>query len=476
MLALAALCSLALAASAQPILPAPAEEDAAHHTHEPQLFVESTAAGGPEQLWVALGRAPDRVAISWLTNATGAQSLVRWGLASGALGKSVTGAAGKPFVCGAYTSGAVHTVNVSGLPLATRIFYTVGDDATGVSSERSFVTSPGAGASYPYTFGVVGDPGQTSNSNATFNHLAANPAIGSVFITGDLSYADGDMPRWDSWGRLIDPLASTVPTMVASGNHGEPLGRPSHFARRARSLVFPRRLPVPLERTPPSHRRHRRRRNRRRRNAATPSSPAEIDGLCLYTAYSARYASMPSTTPDGPLYYSYEVAGAHVIILASFFVYSEGSAQYEWLNADLKAVDRARTPWLFVILHAPWYTSNTVHPTDGQLMRSTLEPVLHAAHVNAVFAGHVHAYERNVAVFNNVADPTGAVHITIGDGGNREGLYNNWENPQPAYSAFREAFYGHGELTLVNDTHARFAWMRNDDGERVEADAAWITQ
>ena len=213
-----------------------------------------------------------------------------------------------------------------------------------------------------------------------------------------------------------------------------------------------------------------------RRNAATPSSPAEIDGLCLYTAYSARYASMPSTTPDGPLYYSYEVAGAHVIILASFFVYSEGSAQYEWLNADLKAVDRARTPWLFVILHAPWYTSNTVHPTDGQLMRSTLEPVLHAAHVNAVFAGHVHAYERNVAVFNNVADPTGAVHITIGDGGNREGLYNNWENPQPAYSAFREAFYGHGELTLVNDTHARFAWMRNDDGERVEADAAWITQ
>jgi hypothetical protein len=185
---------------------------------------------------------------------------------------------------------------------------------------------------------------------------------------------------------------------------------------------------------------------------------------------------MPSTTPDGPLYYSYEVAGAHVIILASFFVYSEGSAQYEWLAADLKAVDRARTPWLFVILHAPWYTSNTVHSTDGELMRSTLEPMLHAARVNAVFAGHVHAYERNLPVYDNKADPTGAVYITIGDGGNREGLYSNWKNPQPAYSAFREAFYGHGELTLVNDTHARFAWLRNDDGERVEADAAWITQ
>jgi hypothetical protein len=420
MLALAALCSLALAASAQPILPAPAEEDAAHHTHEPQLFVESTAAGGPEQLWVALGATPDAVALSWLTNATGAQSLVRWGLASGALANKATGAAGKPFVCGSYTSGAVHIVNVSGLPLATRIFYTVGDDATGVSSERSFVTSPGARASYPYVFGIMGDPGQTNNSNATFNHLASNPQINSVFIPGDLSYADSDMPRWDSWGRLVDPLASTIPTMVASGNH-------------------------------------------------------EIDGACLYTAYQARYANMPSTTSDGPLYYSYEVAGAHVIILASFFVFSENSAQYNWLVADLKNVDRSRTPWLIVLLHAPWYTSNTHHPTDGQLMMQTLEPLLHAAHTNVVFAGHVHAYERNVAVFNSQADPTGAVHITIGDGGNREGLYDSWV-AQPAYSAFRAAFYGHGELTLVNDTHARFAWLRNDDGERVEADSAWITQ
>ena len=213
-LTLAALCSLALAATAQPLLPALEEHE---QPHDPQLFVESTAAGGPEQLWVALGAKPDSVAISWLTNNTGAQSLVRWGLASGALGNQATGAAGKPFVCGSYTSGAVHIVNVSGLPLATRIYYTVGDDATGVSSERSFVSSPGASASYPYTFGIMGDPGQTINSNATFSHLAANPNINSIFIPGDLSYADSDMPRWDSWGRLVDPLASTVPSMVASG-------------------------------------------------------------------------------------------------------------------------------------------------------------------------------------------------------------------------------------------------------------------
>ncbi|MCI53136.1 purple acid phosphatase 18-like, partial [Trifolium medium] len=39
-----------------------------------------------------------------------------------------------------------------------------------------------------------------------------------------------------------------------------------------------------------------------------------------------------------------------------------------------------------------------------------------------VLAGHVHAYERSKRVYNGRLDPCGAVHITIGDGGNREGL------------------------------------------------------
>ena len=37
-------------------------------------------------------------------------------------------------------------------------------------------------------------------------------------------------------------------------------------------------------------------------------------------------------------------------------------------------------------------------------------------------AGHVHAYERTHPVYDYNLDPCGAVHITIGDGGNSEGL------------------------------------------------------
>ena len=194
--------------------------------------------------------------------------------------------------------------------------------------------------------------------------------------------------------------------------------------------------------------------------------------MCLFEAYQARFLSMPSGgSKDGALYYSYEVSGAHVIVLASFWIYSSGSDQYNFLVKDLASIDRAKTPWVFVLIHAPWYNSNADHQGDGELMRQTFEPMLHAAKVNAVFAGHVHAYERSFPSFNNAVDPTGAMHVTIGDGGNREGLYTKWLSPQPKWSAYRDAEYGHGELTLLNASVAQWTWIRNADPEPVSTDA-----
>jgi len=61
-------------------------------------------------------------------------------------------------------------------------------------------------------------------------------------------------------------------------------------------------------------------------------------------------------------------------------------------------------------------------------------------------------------VFNNAPNPAGPYYITIGDGGNREGLASNWISPQPAISAFRQASYGHGQLEVVNATHMHWSW------------------
>lgn len=48
-------------------------------------------------------------------------------------------------------------------------------------------------------------------------------------------------------------------------------------------------------------------------------------------------------------------------------------------------------------------------------------------------------------------------------------------NPQPIWSEFREASFGHGELKIVNSTHTFWSWHRNDDDEPVKADDIWIT-
>lgn len=55
-------------------------------------------------------------------------------------------------------------------------------------------------------------------------------------------------------------------------------------------------------------------------------------------------------------------------------------------------------------------------------MRTSMEPLTYKHGVDIFYYGHVHAYERTHPVYDYTIDPCGAVHITIGDGGNSEGL------------------------------------------------------
>ncbi|KAL0365560.1 UNVERIFIED_CONTAM: Purple acid phosphatase 10 [Sesamum angustifolium] len=46
--------------------------------------------------------------------------------------------------------------------------------------------------------------------------------------------------------------------------------------------------------------------------------------------------------------------------------------------------------------------------------------------------------------------------------------------PQPKYSAFREASFGHATFAIKNRTHAHYSWHRNQDGYAVQADSIWF--
>lgn len=58
-------------------------------------------------------------------------------------------------------------------------------------------------------------------------------------------------------------------------------------------------------------------------------------------------------------WYSYNVGLVHIVAVSTeaYFFYPGAAAQYAWLEADLAAVDRARTPWVVVFGHRSIYCS-----------------------------------------------------------------------------------------------------------------------
>ena len=109
-------------------------------------------------------------------------------------------------------------------------------------------------------------------------------------------------------------------------------------------------------------------------------------------------------------------------------------------------------------------------------MQLAIEATLYAAKVDIVLSGHVHAYERSCKQFNYSCVADGPLYLTVGDGGNREGLAATWVTPCPAWSSYRAASYGHGELTAVNATHAKWVWAQNPDLTPSRIDEIYIVK
>lgn len=55
------------------------------------------------------------------------------------------------------------------------------------------------------------------------------------------------------------------------------------------------------------------------------------------------------------------------------------------------------TPWVFILTHAPWYNTFNAHYLEGEVQRLAVEYFVRKYRVDAVFSGHVHAYERFVS-------------------------------------------------------------------------------
>lgn len=392
----------------------------------------------PEQIHLTQGDYEGKaVFVSWITPSAPDVSEVYYGTEKGNYTYTATGVM-TTYRFFNYSSGFIHHVVLANLQFNTQYFYKVGQGD--VAREFFFFTPPQSGPDVPYKFGIIGDLGQTYDSKSTLDHYLNSTGQTLLFV-GDLSYAD-DYPndynvRWDTWGRFVEPSTAYQPWIWTAGNH----------EIEYRPLIGET---VPFK--PFMHR--------------------------YVTPYQA-------TNSSSPLWYAIKRGPATVIVLSSYSAYGKYTPQYQWLTGFLPTVDRTVTPWLIVLLHSPWYNSNTYHYMEGESMRVILEPFIDAYSVDIVFAGHVHAYERTYPVSNihynitnglctpqvNESAPT---YVTIGDGGNIEGIAGTFTQPQPNYSAYREASFGHAELEIKNRTHALYTWHRNQDGETVAADSVYL--
>lgn len=314
-----------------------------------------------------------------------------------------------------YTSPVIHTVTLSGLKSGTNYSYMVADSCQIHSfiMPKYYYGSTTPINLYPFKLGLTGDVGQTDVSLESMAALAALEPDSILFV-GDLSYADGWQDVWDTFGRAFETVASKVPVLTTGGNHELQSGE---------------------------------------------------NWLPYYLRYPTPYSQ--SESPD-PSYWGREVGPVHVIALNSYGDYLTQSAiQYRWFKNYLETrVNRERTPWLVVMTHVPFYTSNVVHWREGELMRRSMESLFYEHGVDILLNGHVHSYERTYPVYNNTLNECGTTHLILGDGGNYEGEATPWRNDAgtTGWSAFREASFGVGGLNVVNSTHAYFSWHRHACG------------
>lgn len=203
---------------------------------------------------------PDQMHVGWTTACSTPDATVQYGLSPSALSSSAPANNTQyQFADGIYTSPYLHHAFLSGLPLASTVYYRVGGSASGYSSVMNFSTHPGVGPNIPLRFAVIGDLGQTNNSADTLNHVVAGGAPSTytaMLHAGDLSCehwqqphstaqhstvqqrgvcqshpcfslslacvradADSYEPRWDSWQTLIQPVSQSLPWMTVPGNH-----------------------------------------------------------------------------------------------------------------------------------------------------------------------------------------------------------------------------------------------------------------
>jgi hypothetical protein len=399
----------------------------------------------PEQVHIALGETSSEMSVSWVTQIGSDDPEVQYGLTQNQL--NMTSYGYSKILHDQGEAKRNFTINVgvmTGLSPRQRYYYRVGDNISGWSNTFTFQAAQPSGSSDPYWMIIFGDMGTTNAQILTpVQNEVSNGTASYVLHIGDFAYDmyEEDGKVGDTFMRMIEPVASSVPYMVCLGNHE------SHYNFLHYTMRF----------------------------INQPSNSGFLPSIA-----GSEVAGLPNNW-----FFSYDIGLIHFIAFSTeiYFDYPQLiPVQWKWLQTDLEQVNQRRniTPWVVLYGHRSVYCScdgdcgaDATLVREGPNKKYGIEELAYKYGVDLFINGHEHDYERNYAIYNftymggndsMVVNPNATVYIVTGAAGSREG-HEPFRLPKPVYSAVRFDTYGYSKMMPVNSTHLYWKQIQTDSGE-----------
>jgi len=185
-------------------------------------------------------------------------------------------------------------------------------------------------------------------------------------------------------------------------------------------------------------------RHKERTRPAPGNHDYQTSGASGYFGYFGAAAGDPARG-----YYSYDLGAWHVVVINSNVARGAGSAQEQWLRADLATNAR---PCTVAYWHHPRFTSGSNHPPDTSL--GPIVQALYDGNADLVLTGHNHNYERFAPMnaSGQLDMVRGIRHFVVGTGGRS---HYGFGTPQPNSEVRNSTAYGVLKVTLHD---ASFDW------------------
>ncbi len=157
--------------------------------------------------------------------------------------------------------------------------------------------------------------------------------------------------------------------------------------------------------------------------------------------YLAFFEIPRATTAETERWYTFHYGHAQFFGLDTNRPFGEGSDQYRWLAAQLKA---SKATWKFAFFHHPPYSGGD-HGAS-HYVRQAFGPLFERHDVQVVFTGHDHHYERTKPREDFVKDGRPTTYVVTGGGG----AWLRAARPKE-YSAVVRSTYHFVGVTLAGD-------------------------